>query len=81
MEPERRTLQSDSVAYTILNIDRCGTQVLQRVFFCVQCGAMKTDIHPEGYRLVIFKDVTSDKQFLISSTIRTEKTGKFEGKE
>lgn len=42
---------------------------------------MKTEIHPEGYRLVIFKDVTSDKQFLIASTVRTEKTGKFEGKE
>lgn len=43
---------------------------------------MKKDIHPEGYRDVIFEDVTSGKRFLIGSTIETEKTDKFDdGKE
>lgn len=43
---------------------------------------MRQDIHPEGYRPVIFEDVTSGKRFLIASTIRTEKTDKWEdGKE
>ncbi len=43
---------------------------------------MKKEIHPEGYRLVIFEDVTSGKRFLIGSTIETEKTDKWEdGKE
>ncbi|MDP3645783.1 MAG: type B 50S ribosomal protein L31 [bacterium] len=43
---------------------------------------MKKDIHPEGYRQVIFEDVTSGKRFLIGSTIATEKKDKFDdGKE
>lgn len=43
---------------------------------------MKTDIHPESYRLVIFEDVTSGKRFLIGSTIETTKTDKWDdGKE
>lgn len=43
---------------------------------------MKTDIHPEGYRMVIFEDVTAGKRFLIASTIKTTKTDKWEdGKE
>lgn len=43
---------------------------------------MKKDIHPEGYRMVIFSDVTSGKNFLIGSTIKTTKTAKWEdGKE
>lgn len=43
---------------------------------------MKTDIHPEGYRMVIFEDVTAGKRFLIASTIKTSKTDKWDdGKE
>ncbi len=43
---------------------------------------MKKDIHPENYRKVIFLDTSSDEKFLIGSTIKTEKTGKWEdGKE
>ena len=43
---------------------------------------MKKEIHPAGYRLVIFEDVTSGKRFLIGSTIDTDKTDKWEdGKE
>lgn len=43
---------------------------------------MKKEIHPENYRSVIFEDVTSGKRFLIGSTVRAEKTDKWEdGKE
>ncbi len=43
---------------------------------------MKKDLHPEGYRTVIFEDVTSGKRFLIGSTIETTKSDKWEdGKE
>ena len=35
---------------------------------------MKTDIHPENYRLVIFEDNSSGARFLVGSTIETEKT-------
>lgn len=38
---------------------------------------MKKDIHPKEYRQVIFDDVTSGKRFLISSTIKTSKKGKW----
>lgn len=48
------------------------------VWFC----DMKKEIHPKGYRLVIFEDVTSGKRFLIGSTIETQKSDKWEdGKE
>jgi large subunit ribosomal protein L31 len=42
---------------------------------------MKKDIHPADYRQVIFEDVTSGKRFLIGSTVATEKTDKWDGKE
>lgn len=43
---------------------------------------MKTDIHPEGYRMVIFHDNSSGARFLIGSTIETTDTDKWEdGKE
>lgn len=43
---------------------------------------MKKDIHPEDYRLVIFEDVTAGKRFLLSSTVHTDRTDKFDdGKE
>lgn len=35
---------------------------------------MKKDIHPDNYRLVIFKDNTSGEKVLIGSTIETTKT-------
>lgn len=38
---------------------------------------MKADIHPKNYRLVIFKDNSSDESFLIGSTIETTATGKW----
>lgn len=43
---------------------------------------MKTDIHPEKYRLVIFHDNSSGARFLVGSTVDTEATDKWEdGKE
>jgi large subunit ribosomal protein L31 len=39
---------------------------------------MQTDIHPKGYRLVIFEDTSSGQRFLIGSTIRTNNTDKWE---
>lgn len=38
---------------------------------------MKTDIHPQNYRTVIFHDNSSGERFLIGSTIETTKTEKW----
>jgi large subunit ribosomal protein L31 len=35
---------------------------------------MKTEIHPENYRLVIFHDNSSGERFLLGSTIETKDT-------
>ncbi len=42
---------------------------------------MKKNIHPKGYRPVVFEDLASGAQFLIGSVIETTETTKFEGKE
>jgi large subunit ribosomal protein L31 len=42
---------------------------------------MKKEIHPEGYRPVVFEDIASGAVFLFGSTIPTTETTKFEGKE
>ncbi len=43
---------------------------------------MKAEIHPDNYRLVIFKDNSSDERFLLGSTIETTKTDTWtDGKE
>lgn len=42
---------------------------------------MKKDIHPDGYRTVLFEDISSGEAFLIGSTIRTNETGRVGGKE
>lgn len=42
---------------------------------------MKTNIHPEGYRPVVFEDIASGARFLIGSTIATTETTTFEGTE
>lgn len=41
---------------------------------------MKKDIHPEGYRHVVFEDLASGAKFLIGSTIKTTEETTFEGK-
>jgi large subunit ribosomal protein L31 len=35
---------------------------------------MKEGIHPEGYRLVVFKDISCDYAFLTKSTIQSKDT-------
>ena len=35
---------------------------------------MKKDIHPENYRLVVFKDMSNDSTTLIKSTARSKDT-------
>ncbi len=43
---------------------------------------MRTDIHPENYRMVIFHDNSSGERFLIGSTIETKDTDTWtDGKE
>ena len=39
---------------------------------------MKTDIHPENYRLVVFKDMSMDYAFLTKSCVNTKDTVKWE---
>ena len=36
--------------------------------------AMKKDIHPKNYRLVVFKDMSNEQTFLSRSTINTKDT-------
>ncbi len=43
---------------------------------------MKTDIHPQNFRMVIFHDNSSGERFLIGSTIESKETDKWtDGKE
>lgn len=39
---------------------------------------MKKDIHPENYRLVVFKDMSNDFMFLSHSCAETKETIKYE---
>jgi large subunit ribosomal protein L31 len=39
---------------------------------------MKKDIHPDNYRLVVFKDFSSDDAFLTRSCAKTEETIEWE---
>lgn len=42
---------------------------------------MKKEIHPDNYRPVVFKDVSNGEMFLVYSSIETEATAQYEGKE
>ena len=35
---------------------------------------MKADIHPQNYRLVVFKDMSCDYEFMCRSTVETRET-------
>ena len=51
-------------------------------FFDKNKNYMRTGIHPENYRLVVFKDVSNDYSFITKSTVNTRDTVKWEdGKE
>lgn len=39
---------------------------------------MKNDIHPQNYRLVVFKDMTNGYAFLTRSTVETKETTEWE---
>lgn len=39
---------------------------------------MKKGIHPDGYRFVIFKDMSNGNTFLSRSATQTKETGKWE---
>ena len=39
---------------------------------------MKNDIHPENYRLVVFKDMPNGFQFLTKSCVATKETTTYE---
>ncbi len=39
---------------------------------------MKKGIHPENYRLVVFKDVSNDYSFITNSCVNTRETVKWE---
>ncbi len=41
---------------------------------------MRKDIHPKGFRHVIFVDNASGMQFLLQSTVETTEEGIYEGK-
>ena len=41
-------------------------------------NTMKKEIHPEDYRLVVFKDMTNDYMFMTRSTADTKDTVKWE---
>lgn len=42
---------------------------------------MKKGIHPENYRLVVFKDMSNENYFITRSTAPTKETIEIEGKE
>jgi large subunit ribosomal protein L31 len=42
---------------------------------------MKSDIHPQNYRQVVFQDAGSGAQFIIGSTVATDQTVTVDGKE
>ena len=42
---------------------------------------MKSDLHPENYRLVAFKDMSNDNIFITKSTAETKETVKVDGVE
>ena len=44
------------------------------MYFC----AMKKDLHPDNYRLVVFKDMSNEYTFMTKSTASTRETIKME---
>lgn len=39
---------------------------------------MRKGIHPESYRDVVFEDASAGKRFIVRSTVKTDKTVKWE---
>lgn len=45
---------------------------------CILVICMKTDLHPDSYRLVVFEDLNNGTRFLTRSTVAAEETIKWE---
>lgn len=45
---------------------------------CILIIRMKTDLHPDSYRLVVFEDLNNGTRFLTRSTVAAEETIKWE---
>jgi large subunit ribosomal protein L31 len=48
---------------------------------CILARVMKTSLHPDNYRLVVFQDINTGDMFLTRSTAASEETVKYEGAE
>ena len=48
------------------------------LFYKESYNAMKKDLHPSNYRLVVFKDMSNDYAFLTKSCIDSRETIKWE---
>ncbi len=40
---------------------------------------MKTAIHPDNYRVVVFQDLNNNERFMVRSTVKTEESIKIDG--
>ncbi len=40
---------------------------------------MKTAIHPDNYRVVVFEDLNNNERFMVRSTVKTQETVKIDG--
>src|SRR5690606_18733633 len=52
---------------------------LKQNFYFLKIFIMKKGIHPENYRLVVFKDMSNEEMFLCKSTAETKDTIEYEG--
>ena len=41
---------------------------------------MKPDIHPDNYREVVFRDITTNTEWITRSAAKTDKTTEIDGK-
>ena len=52
-----------------------------KIKFALDFSIMKTDIHPDNYRLVAFKDMSNEDVFITKSTVNSKETIEVEGVE
>ncbi len=51
-----------------------GNLILFGTFATLKGEKMKKDIHPQNYRMVVFKDISCDYSFITRSTVETKDT-------
>jgi len=72
----RREIPNNSIILN-LHIKKCITFALpfwvKKEFKIIYCD-MKKEIHPEDYRMVVFKDMTNEYTFMTRSTAATKET-------